>query len=112
MAGLSGSDTADAAPGELADFDLSACTAHDRESVATLAAEAGLPPSLYLQVLGRALIAASDFTDACMEIVGALTEDAHDLLKESVSFVRLGGNGPDSLPTLVRSLIARMETAE
>ncbi|MFF4927091.1 hypothetical protein ACFY4B_41575 [Kitasatospora sp. NPDC001261] len=99
-------------PGELEGFDLSGYTPSDRETVTTLAAEAALPPGLYLQVLGRAEGAASDFTEACMEIVGALTEDAHELLKESVSFVRLGGNGPDSLPTLVRSLIARMETTE
>ncbi|MFG2919054.1 hypothetical protein ACGF0D_40020 [Kitasatospora sp. NPDC048298] len=112
MAGLpprSGAATGTTA--ELEGFDLSGYTPRDQETVADLAAEAALPPGLYLQILGRALLAASDFTEACMEIVGALTEDAHDLLKESVSSVRLGGDGPDSLPTLVRSLITRMETA-
>ncbi|MFJ6381394.1 hypothetical protein ACIQI7_15560 [Kitasatospora sp. NPDC092039] len=99
-------------PAELEGFDLSGYTPRDQETVASLAAEAALPPGLYLQLLGRALLTASDFTEACTEIIGALTEDAHDLLKETVSFVRLGGEGPDSLPTLVRSLIARMETDE
>ncbi|MET8626616.1 hypothetical protein ABZW30_23135 [Kitasatospora sp. NPDC004669] len=109
-AGLAADATA-TAPGEVLDFDLSAYAPQDRQAITALAAEAALPPGLYLQILGQALLASTEFTEACTEIIGALTEDAHRLLDESVSFVRLGGEGPDSLPTLVRSLLARMETA-
>ncbi|MFE4972852.1 hypothetical protein ACFRAR_12140 [Kitasatospora sp. NPDC056651] len=91
------------------DVDLSAFAPQDREAIAALAAEAALPPGLYLQLLDRALLARAEFTEACAEIIGALTEDAHRLLDESVSAVRLDGEGPDSLPTLVRSLLTRME---
>ncbi|MEU8926257.1 hypothetical protein AB0D10_35900 [Kitasatospora sp. NPDC048545] len=90
---------------------LSGYALQDRQAITTLAAEAALPPGRYLQILGQALLASAEFTEACTEITGALTEDARRLLDESVSVVRLGGEGPDSLPTLVRSLLARMETA-
>ncbi|MFF2078590.1 hypothetical protein ACFVXG_28035 [Kitasatospora sp. NPDC058162] len=99
------------APGEAAGLDLSAYAPQDRQAIASLAAEAALPVGLYLQILGQAVLASTEFTEACTEIIGALTEDAHRLLDESVSFVRLDGEGPDSLPTLVRSLLARMEKA-
>nr|BFD88728.1 hypothetical protein KitaXyl93_00880 [Kitasatospora sp. Xyl93] len=106
-------------PGRPAAFELTESLAELTQSVDVLATMAGLPdsgasatpgetPGLCLQ----ALLAAPDFTEACMEIIRALTEDAHDLLKESVSLLRLGGDGPDSLPTLVRSLVSRMETTE
>ncbi|MEU8928162.1 hypothetical protein AB0D10_45960 [Kitasatospora sp. NPDC048545] len=91
--------------------DLSGYALQDRQAITALAAEAALPPGRYLQILGQALLASAEFTGACTEITGALTEDAHRLLDESVSVVRLGGEGPDSLPTLVRSLLVRMETA-
>ncbi|MFJ6382703.1 hypothetical protein ACIQI7_22220 [Kitasatospora sp. NPDC092039] len=99
------------APGETADFNLSDYAPQDRQAIAALAAEAALPPGLYLQILGHSLLASTEFIAACTEIIGALTEDAQRLLDESVSVVPLGGEGPDSLPTLVRSLLARMETA-
>ncbi|MFF4820767.1 hypothetical protein ACFY2K_40030 [Kitasatospora sp. NPDC001309] len=105
------SDATAAAPGEVPDFDLSAYAPQDRQAITALAAEAALPPGLYLQILGQALLASTEFTDACTEIISGLTEDALRLLDEEVSFVRLGGEGPDSLPTLVRSLLARMEAA-
>ncbi|MDH6709146.1 hypothetical protein P3T27_005892 [Kitasatospora sp. MAA19] len=107
-AGLSADATA-TAPGEAAGLDLSAYAPQDRQAITALAAEAALTPGLYLRTLGQALLACAEFTEACTEIIGALTENAHRLLDESVSFVRLGGEGPDSLPTLVRSLLARME---
>ncbi|MFF3069199.1 hypothetical protein [Kitasatospora sp. NPDC057936] len=106
------SDATATAPGEVPDFDLSAYAPQDRQAITALATEAALPPGLYLQILGQALLASTEFTDACTEIITALTKDAHRLLDEEVSFVRLGGEGPDSLPTLVRSLLARMEMAE
>ncbi|MER7750895.1 hypothetical protein [Kitasatospora sp. NPDC097643] len=105
------SDDATTAPAEVPDFDLSAYAPQDQEAITALATEAALPPGRYLQILGQALLAATEFTDACTEIIIALAEDARRLLDEEVSFVRLGGEGPDSLPTLVRSLLARMETA-
>ncbi|MER7772384.1 hypothetical protein [Kitasatospora sp. NPDC096140] len=92
-------------------FDLADYAPQDRQAITVLAAEAALPPSLYLQLLGRALLACAEFTEACAEIIGALIEDAHRLLGESVSAVRLDGEGPDSLPTLVRTLLARLEAA-
>ncbi|WP_316527514.1 hypothetical protein [Kitasatospora brasiliensis] len=92
-------------------FNLADSAPQDRQAIATLAAEAALPPGLYLRLLGRALLARAEFTEACSEIIGALTEDAHRLLDESVSAVRLDGDGPDSLPTLVRTLLARLEAA-
>ncbi|MFB7128248.1 hypothetical protein [Kitasatospora sp. NPDC056273] len=91
------------------DFDLADYAPQDRQAIAALAAEAALPPGLYLQLLGQALLARAEFTEACTEIIGALAEDAHRLLDESVSAVHLDGDGPDSLPTLVRSLLARLE---
>lgn len=75
------------------------------------AVAAGLSPGDYVDVLSRSLLAASRITDACMEIASGLLEDASYVLDEATDDVRLG-DGPDSLPTLVRSLLARMESAE
>ncbi|MGW3073933.1 hypothetical protein [Kitasatospora sp. NPDC001132] len=111
-AGIPAIGTAATTPDEVKGFDLSAYSPQDREAVTALAAEAGLPPGLYLRVLGRALVACAAFAEACTEITGGLFEDARELMDESVSAVPLGGEGPGSLPTLVRSLLARMESAE
>ncbi|MFD7908577.1 hypothetical protein ACFV4G_40840 [Kitasatospora sp. NPDC059747] len=110
-AGLPAGDNVASAPGEVAGFDLAAYSAPDREAIVALADEAGLPPGLYLHVLGGALVAGGLFAEECSEIAGGLAEDARALMDESVSAVPLGGEGPGSLPTLVRSLLARMETA-
>ncbi|MEU4588411.1 hypothetical protein AB0F92_41260 [Kitasatospora aureofaciens] len=111
-AGLPATDTAVSAPGEVAGFDMTAYSVPDQQAIAALADEAGLPPGLYLHVLGGALVACAAFAEACTEITGGLFEDARELMDESVSAVPLGGEGPGSLPTLVRSLLSRMETAE
>ncbi|MFE7317618.1 hypothetical protein ACFU7T_31615 [Streptomyces sp. NPDC057555] len=65
----------------------------------------------YVEVLSQSLLAAERITDACMEISSGLLEDAAYVLGEATDHVWIG-DGPDSLPTLVRSLLARMEAAE
>ncbi|MBT2896592.1 hypothetical protein [Streptomyces sp. McG3] len=90
------------------DFSFSAL---ELEAIRTAANAAGLAPDDYVEVLSESLLAASRITDACMEISGGLLEDATYVLDEVTDHVRLG-DGPDSLPTLVRSLLARMETAK
>ncbi|MGW9433379.1 hypothetical protein ACWHA1_36365 [Streptomyces decoyicus] len=80
-------------------------------AIRTAAEAAGLPPGDYVEVLSESLLAASRITDACMEISSGLLEDAAYVLGEATDRVRVG-DGPDGLPTLVRSLLARMEAAE
>jgi hypothetical protein len=80
-------------------------------AIRTAAEAAGLSPGDYVEVLSRSLLAASRITDACMEISSGLLEDAAYVLGEATDHVWIG-EGPDSLPTLVRSLLARMEAAE
>ncbi|WP_329348920.1 hypothetical protein OG226_12180 [Streptomyces sp. NBC_01261] len=80
-------------------------------AIRTAAEAAGLPPGDYVEVLSESLLAASRITDACMEISSGLLDDAAYVLGEATAHVRIG-DGPDSLPTLVRSLLARMEAAE
>ena len=92
------------------DFDFS-FSALELAAIGTAAEAAGLPPGDYVEVLSRSLLAASRVTDACMEISSGLLEDAAYVLGEATDHV-LVGDGPDSLPTLVRSLLARMEAAE
>ncbi|MFE8915271.1 hypothetical protein [Streptomyces globisporus] len=92
------------------DFDFGFSTL-ELEAIRTAADAAGLAPDDYVEVLSESLLAASRITDACMEISGGLLEDATYVLDEVTDHVRLG-DGPDSLPTLVRSLLARMETVK
>ncbi|MFJ2158136.1 hypothetical protein [Streptomyces sp. NPDC087856] len=90
--------------------DLTFSTA-ELAAIHTAAEAAGLPPGDYIEVLSESLLAASRITDACMEISSGLLEDAAYVLDEATDHVRIG-DGPNGLPTLVRSLLARMETAE
>ncbi|MYZ35736.1 MULTISPECIES: hypothetical protein [unclassified Streptomyces] len=80
-------------------------------AIRTAAEAAGLTPGGYVDVLSQSLLADSRITDACTEISSGLREDAKYVLDEVTNRVRLG-DGPGSLPTLVRSLLARMEAAE
>nr|WP_030459402.1 hypothetical protein [Kitasatospora sp. NRRL B-11411] len=86
---------------------------NDAESAAirTAAGAAGLEPDVYVDVLVGAVRAAAAITGACMEISTGLIEDAQYIVEEAASEVRIG-EGPTSLPTLVRSLLARLETAQ
>ncbi|WP_186781581.1 MULTISPECIES: hypothetical protein [unclassified Streptomyces] len=86
-------------------------SALDLVAIRTAAKAADLTPNLYVEALSGSLLAASQITDACTEISNGLLEDATYLLDEAVDHVSLG-DGPNSLPTLVRSLLARMEAAE
>ena len=90
------------------DFTFSAM---ELAAIRTAAEAAGLAPDDYVEVFSESLLAASRITDACMEISSGLLEDAAYILDEATDHVWLG-EGPDSLPTLVRSLLARMEAAE
>lgn len=92
------------------EFDF-AFSALELAAIRTAAEAAGLAPGDYVEVLSESLLAASRITDACMEISSGLLEDAAYVLGEATDHVWIG-DGPDSLPTLVRSLLARMEAAE
>lgn len=69
---------------------------------------AGLTSSEYVDVLSQSLLAAARITDACMEIADGLAEDAQYVLGAAGGHARIG-DGPDSLPTLIRTLLSRME---
>ncbi|MGW3341186.1 hypothetical protein ACWDCL_27335 [Streptomyces sp. NPDC001009] len=88
-----------------------AFSALELEAIRTAAEAAGLAPDDYVEVLSESLLAASRITDACMEISSSLVEDAAHVLDEATDRVWIG-DGPGGLPTLVRSLLARMEAAE
>ncbi|NEA56595.1 hypothetical protein G3I60_21260 [Streptomyces sp. SID13666] len=92
--------------GEGFDFGFSAL---ELAAIRTAAEAAGLASDEYVQVLSQSLLAAARITDACMEIASGLDEDAKYVLGEATDHVWIG-EGPNSLPTLVRSLLARMET--
>jgi len=106
-------DTASAAPavvdeGDEIDFVFSA---PELAAIRIAAEAASLAPGDYVEALSQSLLAASRITDACMEISSGLLEDAAYVLAEATDHVWIG-DGPNSLPTLVRSLLARMEAAE
>ncbi|MFD4337879.1 hypothetical protein ACFWPP_11895 [Streptomyces anulatus] len=90
-------------------FDLAFSTL-ELAAIRTAAEAAGLTPDDYVEVLSQSLLAASRITDDCMEISSSLLEDAAYVLDEASDHVRTD-DGPNSLPALVRSLLARMETA-
>lgn len=86
-------------------------SAEELAEIRLAADAAGLAPGDYVEALSQSLLAASRITDACMEIAGGLLEDAALVLDESNDRISLG-DGPDGLPTLVRSLLTRLEVAE
>lgn len=92
------------------EFDF-AFSALELAAIRTAAEAASLAPGDYVEVLSESLVAASRITDACMEISSGLLDDAAYVLVEATDHVWIG-DGPDSLPTLVRSLLARMEASE
>ncbi|MCV2458243.1 hypothetical protein OEB94_02950 [Streptomyces sp. ICN988] len=92
------------------EFDLP-FSALELHALCTAAEAAGLAPDGYVEVLSQSLLAASRITDACMEISSGLLEDAAYVLDGATDHVWLS-DGPKGLPTLVRSLLARMEAAE
>lgn len=85
-------------------------SAQELTAIRAAAEAAGLTSEEYVEVLSLSLLAAGRITDACMEIASGLAEDAAYVLDdESDSHVRTG-EGPDSLPTLVLTLLTRMES--
>ncbi|WP_416484248.1 hypothetical protein [Streptomyces sp. CL12] len=101
-----------AAPGQddERDFDF-AVSALEVAAIRNAAEAADLAPAAYVEVLSLSLLAASQITDACLEISNGLIEDAAYVLDEAADHIRTA-DGPNSLPTLVRSLLARMESTE
>lgn len=91
-------------------FDF-AFSALELAAIRTAAEAAALPPGDYVSMLSQSLLAASRITDACMEISSGLLEDAAYVLDETADRIWTGGE-PAGLPTLVRSLLARMEAAK
>ncbi|MYQ48732.1 hypothetical protein GTW40_27490 [Streptomyces sp. SID4985] len=87
-----------------------AFSALELAAIRTAAEAADLAPDDYVEVLSESLLAASRITDACVEISNGLLEDAAYVRDEATDHVWIG-EGPGSLPTLVRSLLARMEVA-
>ncbi|MGW8557983.1 hypothetical protein [Streptomyces tubercidicus] len=87
-----------------------AFSAPELAAIRTAAEAAGLAPGDYVEVLSESLLAASRITDACMEVSSGLLEDAAYVRGAATDHVWIG-DGPDTPPTLVRSLLARMETA-
>ncbi|MFJ9468721.1 hypothetical protein [Streptomyces caniferus] len=88
-----------------------AFSAVELAAIRTAAEAAGLTPGDYVEVLSESLLAASRITDACIEISSGLLEDATYVRDAAPDHIWLG-DGPNGLPTLVRSLLARMEAAE
>ncbi|MFH9734392.1 hypothetical protein [Streptomyces sp. NPDC017260] len=80
-------------------------------AIRTAAEATGLAPDDYVEVLSQSLLAAFRITDACYEISNGLLEDAAYVLNGATDHVWLG-DGPNGLPTLIRSLLTRMEAAE
>lgn len=71
----------------------------------------GLTVEAYVAAAGLAHAAAMDFQAACAEITSGLSEDAKYVQAEAADYASTG-EGPGSLPTLVRSLLARMEAVQ
>ncbi|PZT76814.1 MULTISPECIES: hypothetical protein [unclassified Streptomyces] len=92
------------------EFDF-AFSALELAAIRTAAEAAALTPGDYVEVLCQALLAGSRITDDCMEISSGLIDDAAYVLDEASDHVRTD-DGPGSLPTLVRSLLTRMEPAK
>jgi hypothetical protein len=85
-------------------------TALELATVHAAAEAARLSPDRYVDALSRSLWAAARFTDACTEIAAGLADDAAHVLNDA-SPLQISEGGPDSLPALVRTLLARTDTA-
>jgi hypothetical protein len=90
---------------------VTACglTTLELASVRAAAEAARLPPGEYVDALSQSLWAAARITDACTEIAAGLADDAAHVLNDA-SPLQISEGGPDSLPTLVRALLARVDT--
>ncbi|MGW2657398.1 hypothetical protein ACWC1D_27530 [Streptomyces sp. NPDC001478] len=88
-----------------------AFTASERAAIRSAATPAGLAPGTYVEGLSESLLAAARFAVACAEISDGLLDDAAFVLDDASDDVRTD-DGPNGLPTLVRSLLARMETSQ
>lgn len=99
----------DAEPEEESDSFFVPFTESEFAVVRTAAEAAGLSTDDYVYAVSMSLLAATRITDDCMEISNGLLDDASYILDKAPDD-DWAGEGPTSLPTLVRSLIARMET--
>jgi hypothetical protein len=80
-------------------------------SILSAAETSGLTPGQYVEALSSALLAAARISEECTEISEGLREDARQVAEAMANGVRVG-DGPDSLPRLVRTLLARMEAGQ
>ncbi|MER5183262.1 hypothetical protein ABT009_33765 [Streptomyces sp. NPDC002896] len=80
-------------------------------SIRRAAETSGLTPGHYVEVLSSAQLAAARITEECAEISEGLLEDARQVAKATANGVRWG-DGPNSLPRLVRTLLARLEAGQ
>lgn len=92
------------------DFDVY-FTDEELDGLGDAAAAAGLTVEAYAAAAGLAHAAALNFQAACAEITSGLSEDARYIQAEATGYTSTG-EGPGSLPTLVRSLLARMEAVQ
>jgi hypothetical protein len=102
---------APAGPSAGGDEAVAACGFNALELAAVRAAAqaARLSPDRYVDALSRSLLAAARITDACTEIAAGLADDVAHVLNDA-SFLQISESGPDSLPALVRTLLARVDT--
>ena len=102
---------APAGPSAGGDEAATACGFNALELAAVHAAAqaARLSPDEYVDALSQSLLAAARITDACTEIAAGLADDAAHVLNDA-SFLQISESGPDSLPALVRTLLARVDT--
>ncbi|MBA4864040.1 hypothetical protein H1V43_22310 [Streptomyces sp. PSKA54] len=80
-------------------------------SIRRAAETSGLTPGHYVEVLSSAQLAAARITEECAEISEGLLEDARQVAEATANGVRVV-DGPDSLPRLVRTLLARLEAGQ
>ncbi|NEA37698.1 hypothetical protein [Streptomyces sp. SID11385] len=80
------------------------------DALQAAADDADLTPPVYLHALTASLLAATTMSNDCTEIMDGLIDDAALLLSNSTDHV-WSGDGSEGLPTLVRSLLARIEEA-
>lgn len=81
------------------------------DTLSAAATDAGLPAEAYVAAAALAHAAALTFRTDCAEITAGLRQDARYIWAEAPDYIPTG-DGPGSLPTLVRSLLTRMEAVE
>lgn len=86
-------------------------SAAELDAIHAAAQAAGLSAGQYVELLSLSLLADSRIADACAEICDGLLDDARCVRGEASDHLWTTA-GSDSLPTLVRTLLTRMEAGE